>query len=650
MDIRFSRDEGAGKRHLFIGNEAVVRGCLECGVGFIAQYPGTPTSDIGETFKKILSEQPDLYDYIVHHWSTNEAVAISSCAGAAWAGIRALNPMKHVGLNVASDALSVIALDGPGPGALVCLVGSDPGSLGSHQEQNERFYSWMLHTPVIEPTDPQECHDWIKVAFNLSEKYDIPVYFRTSTRSAHSRGPVVVDDIKLPPKRGEFIRNIPKYCSLPPHAINNHVRLYERVEAIRAELPSLGLNRTILGDARIGVITSGIPFGYTMEALHQLGLDDVPVLKLGMIYPLNEDEIIAFSKDLDKVVIVEELEPFLEVKVREICQKHRLTLEVIGSEIFPKHNEYSTGLVASCLAKITGKSANPWIQKSQDIFSSYKPKIPARFPTFCPGCPERAMVMEIKKATHDLTKPRTIIAGDIGCYVMSFFPPLKITDFVICMSGGPSAAIGLSKKVDDKIIALIGDSTFMHTGLPVLADAVANDADFLWVIFDNRWVAMTGHQAPAGKGKLSIEKVAQAMGVSWLKVVDPFNVDATISTIREGLSKRGVKVIICQRECALMARRAYNQELRDIKEAEKPYAWDSYQVYNCVLCEECTEMLGCPAMRRTTDEFGNVVMKIDEDRCNYCGVCRQICPHGRIKKTAINPHLGEKLVLRRLEP
>mgnify|MGYP006290552615 CR=1 FL=1 len=652
MDIRFSLTEGKGKKHLFIGNEALVRGALECGVGFVAQYPGTPTSDIGETFQKILREEPELQKYLTHLWSANEAIATSSCAGAAWSGVRALNPMKHVGMNVASDPLSVIALNGPSPGALVIVVGSDPGSLGSHQEQNERFYSWMLHTPMIEPHSPQECHDWIKIAFELSEKYDVPVNFRMSTRSAHSRGIVEIDDLVLPGKKNreyEFERNTAKFCSLPPYAIDNHVRLYERIEKIIDAIPGLGLNKIIPGNASTGIITYGIPFGYAMEALHQLNLDDVPILKLGMTYPLNEQEIIDFTKNLEQVIIIEELEPFLEVKIGQILQKHGLVIKIVGKDVFPKHNEFSTGLVASCLASIMGKSLNPRIQGAQNIYNEMKPRIPARFPTFCPGCPERAMLMEIKKATNNLTKPKTIIAGDIGCYVMGIMPPLNISDFIICMSGGLSAAIGLSKKTSDKVIALIGDSTLMHTGLPVLADAVANDADVLLVVFDNRWVAMTGHQPPSGKGKISFEKLCNAIGVSWLKVVDPFDVDATAKAVETGLQKKGLKVIICQRECTLMAKRVFEQERRAMKACNAQFGVKSYQIYNCVMCEKCVELLSCPAIRRTQDEFGNEVMKIDEDRCTLCGVCAQICPHGRIKRTVIHPHLDEQLELRRLE-
>ena len=310
-DVRFTKSEG---KVLMLGNEALVRGCLEAGVSYVSQYPGTPTSDIGEYFHQIIRDYPEFGEYLVHHWAVNEAVAASACAGAAWTGCRSFNPMKHVGLNVASDALSVIALNGPNPGGMVISVGSDPGSLGSHQEQNERFYAWMLHLPTIEPHTPQECKDWVKLAFELSEKFDLVMNVRTSTRSAHSRGFVDLGTLVKGKKSGEFIRNIPKYNSLPPHAINNHIRLYERIEKLREIIPELGLNKIIPGDNRVGIITSGMPFGYTMEALNQLELNDVPILKLGMVYPLNYDQLTNYLQNLEKVVIIEELEPFLEVK------------------------------------------------------------------------------------------------------------------------------------------------------------------------------------------------------------------------------------------------------------------------------------------------------------------------------------------------
>ncbi len=633
-DTRFLDEQG---KVLMLGNEALVRGCLEAGVSYVSQYPGTPTSDIGEYFHQVLRENPEMSEYLVHHWAVNEAVATSACAGAAWTGCRSLNPMKHVGLNVASDALSVIALNGPNPGGMVVSIGSDPGSLGSHQEQNERFYAWMLHLPTIEPHTPQECKDWIKIAFDLSEKYDLVFDFRMSTRSAHSRGFVELEPLKKGKGKGEFIRNIPKFNSLPPHAINNHIRLYERIEKLRAAIPELGLNKIISGDNKIGIITSGMPFGYTMEALEQLGLNDVPVLKLGMIYPLNYKEITNFMQCLEKVIIIEELEPFLEMKIAEIAQNQRIKVEIIGEKFFPKYNEFSTGLVATCLAKIFNKTPNDQMIKAIDYFNSYKEVVPSRFPTFCAGCPERATLYSILKATNSLEN--TVICGDIGCYVMSFFPPQECSDLIICMSGGISAAIGMSTKTEQQIIALIGDSTFFHTGMPPLAEAVGYNSNVLLIIFENSWTAMTGHQDDVlryliNKG-FSIETICKAIGVPWLRVEDSYNPKKLIRTIEEGLKIKGLKVIIIKRECALQAHRWRISQIKDLEEKGEKIKEEVYQVYNCQMCYECARILSCPAIRRTViDE--KETMQIDEDRCIKCGVCFKICPNAAIHKSIFN--------------
>lgn len=644
-DRRFYLDEG--NKVLMIGNEALVRGCLEAGVSFVSQYPGTPSSDIGETFRKLLDNDEELAKNIVHHWAINEAVASSEAVGAAWTGARALNPMKHVGMNVASDALSVIALNGPGPGALVLVVGSDPGSLGSHQEQNDRFYSWMLHLPMIEPWSPQENKDWIKLSFELSEKYDIPIYFRTSTRVAHSRGIVKLGKLS-PPKDGHhFERNIPKYCSLPPHAINNHIRLYERIEEIRKAVPKLGFNRLIEGVSTTGIITAGMPYGYTMEALHQLGLDEISILKLGMIYPLNESEIVNYLKSLERVIIIEELEPFLEVKISEICHKNNVNIEIIGQyhqgkPAFPKSNEYSTGLVAEVLAKIFDKQPDQTMIKAQQYYRTFQNVIPKRFPTFCAGCPERATLYAINKATNGLNN--TIIAGDIGCYVMSFFPPNEITDFIICMSGGLSAAIGMSTKTDQNIIALIGDSTFLHTGMSPLAEAVNYDSNITLVIFENNWVAMTGHQEVVGvtNQKLSIEKICEAIGVKQLVVADSWDPKNLTKTFEKFQKIKGVKVIIIKRECALQVHRRRQKEIRRLKDAGEKVYEEVFQMAGCQVCLECTKVLACPAIRLTeVDEIET--MQIDEDRCIRCGVCLEVCPNKAIKKHEIHALHGKEV-------
>lgn len=633
-DTRFIQDHG---KVLMLGNEAVVRGCLEAGVAYVSQYPGTPTSDIGEYFHQVLRENPEMKDYLIHNWAVNEAVATSACAGAAWTGCRTLNPMKHVGLNVASDALSVIALNGPNPGAMVIVVGADPGSLGSHQEQNERFYTWMLHLPCFEPHTPQECKDYTKIAFELSEKYDLIMEIRTSTRSAHSRGFVELGELKKGMSKGNFVRNIPKFNSLPPHAINNHVRLYERIEKIRIIIPELKINKVFLGSDRIGIITSGMPFGYTMEALEKLGLTDVPVLKLGMIYPLNYQEITEFLNPLEKVIIIEELEPFLEMKVAEIAHHSKLKVEIVGQEFFPKYNEYSTGLVATSLAKIFNKTPSKQMNEAIEYFNSYGKIIPSRFPTFCAGCPERATLYTILKATNNLEN--TVISGDIGCYVMSFFPPQECSDLVICMSGGISAAIGMSTKTDQNIIAMIGDSTFFHSGMSPLAEAVGYNSNVLLFIFENSWTAMTGHQDDVlrfliNKG-FSIEKICKAIGVPWLKVEDSYNPKRLINTIEQALKVKGLKVIIIKRECGLQAHRWRTSQIRKFKDQGQKVQEVAYQITGCQMCYECARILSCPAIRRTEID-GRETMQIDEDRCIQCGVCYQICPNKAIHKSVVN--------------
>ncbi|TFG19754.1 MAG: indolepyruvate ferredoxin oxidoreductase subunit alpha [Promethearchaeota archaeon] len=633
-DLRFFKESG---KVLMLGNEAIVRGCLEAGVSYVSQYPGTPTSDIGESFHQVLREFPEFQEYLVHQWAVNEAVATSSCAGAAWTGIRAFNPMKHVGLNVASDALSVIALNGPNPGGMVIGVGSDPGSLGSHQEQNERFYAWMLHLPTIEPHTPQECKDWIKLAFDLSEKYDLIMNLRTSTRSAHSRGYVNLEPLRKGKPKGEFIRNIPKYNSLPPHTINNHIRLYERIERLRTDLPKLKFNKIYEGDNKIGIITSGMPFGYTMEALNQLNLNDVPILKLGMIYPLNYEEIINFVQKLDKVIVIEELEPFLEVKVSEIAQINNINVEVLGSKYFPKSNEFSTGLVAISLAKIFGVSPKNSMLNAINYFNSYKDIIPSRFPTFCAGCPERATLYSILKATNQLEN--SVVCGDIGCYVMSFFPPQQCSDLIICMSGGLSAAIGMSTKTDQKVLAMIGDSTFFHTGLSPLAEAIGYDSNILLIIFDNSWTAMTGHQNDVLryliKKDFSIENVCRALGVPWLRVEDSYNPKKLTKSIEEALNTKGLKVIVVKRECGLQAHRFRMSQIKLITDQGKKVQEEIYHISGCQMCHECSRILSCPAIRKIKLN-GYETMQIDDDRCIRCGVCYEICPNGAIHKSIIN--------------
>ncbi|MHA1356775.1 MAG: thiamine pyrophosphate-dependent enzyme [Candidatus Helarchaeota archaeon] len=621
---------------MLIGNMAMTRACLEAGIQFVSQYPGTPVTDMGTYFSQVAPRVPGLY----FQWSSNESAAITAAAGASWCGVKSLAIMKHVGVNVAADALSVIAINGPtsadGRGGLLVICGGDPGSLGSHSEQNDRFYSWMLHLVHFEPANVREAKDWIPEALDISQQFDLVSYFRVTSRVAHT-----VEEVELKPlakyraEKGNFIKDIPKYCSLPPHCINNHKRVYERMEKI---LPSIAkYNQLIPGDANFGIVTGGVPFGYTMEALRKLDLEDVPVLKLGVIHPINDDQFVEFANDLDKILVVEELESFIELQVKRIAQENRITAEIVGGKVIRKWGELNTGEVATGISKFLGKPLDTSINERLTKYQKYLALVPPRPPTFCPGCPERALLYSIKKATNE---DETIYAGDIGCYVMSFFPPMGITDWVICMSGGLGAAIGASFETDQEILALMGDSTFYHTGIQILVNAVYNKANVILFILDNSWTAMTGgHPHPGaginGMGEITpipnIRNICASLGIKWVKVIDPFNPYLMTRTILEARKQTGVKVIVSQRECMLQYTKRQRKTIPKGVRTKEIY-W--IEPERCQMCGTCAEQLCCTALRRNKE-----YMSIDEDRCTLCGVCYQICPNDAIAHTIINPHL-----------
>ncbi len=336
------------------------------------------------------------------------------------------------------------------------------------------------------------------------------------------------------------------------------------------------------------------------------------------------------------------------MKIAEIAQKYKIDVEIIGQKYFPKHNEYSTGLVTTCLAKIFGKQPNDQITKALDYFNSYKEIIPSRFPTFCAGCPERATLYSILKATNNLTN--TVICGDIGCYVMSFFPPQLCSDLVICMSGGISSAIGMSAKTDQNVVAFIGDSTFFHTGMAPLVEAVGYNSNLLLIIFENSWTAMTGHQDDVLrhliKRGFSIEKICRAIGVPWLKVGDSYHPKKLTNTIEEALKTKGLKVIIIKRECGLQAHKWRMAQIKSLQENGEKVQDISFFIGGCSMCHVCSRTLSCPAIRRVENE-GIEEMQIDQDRCIKCGVCYEICPNGAIRKSIINV-FGEEVPFREI--
>ncbi|TFF89045.1 MAG: indolepyruvate ferredoxin oxidoreductase subunit alpha [Promethearchaeota archaeon] len=627
------------KKVVLTGNEAFIRGALEAGVSFVSQYPGTPVSDVGVTISELTKSVSNLY----FQWASNEAASLEASAGASWSGIKSLCPMKHVGVNVASDPMSVIAINGPlsssGDGGLVILVGGDPGSLGSHCEQNDRFYSWMFHMCHLEPSNVQEAKDFMKAGYEISSKFDVITYLRTTSRISHTREDIILDELNLEQTlEGNFEKNIPKYCSLPPHCITNHKKVYERME--RLEPYSKRFNKIIPGDNKLGLITAGVPFGYLIEANRKLGLDNVPILKLGCINPINKNQVIEFCEDLETILIVEELEPFVEVQIKKIIQESGLAVKIYGHEYVRKYNELSVADVVQSLSKLTNIPIDQTDQKILSRYNKYSHLVPPRPPTFCAGCPERALIYCIRKATDE---KQTIYAGDIGCYVMSFFPPLGITDWVICMGGGLGAAVGASKVNKKPVLALMGDSTFYHTGLPGIVNATYNQANVILFILDNAWTGMTGgHPNPNsginGMGEIvekpDIGQIVKSLGAEWVRVVDPYQPKSMINTIREAMQLSGLRVIVSKRECMLQYQKRNRESI--LSDPRKVYYWIDPE--RCQMCGECYEQLCCTALKRVMFN-GEEVMSIDQARCTKCGVCQIACLNSAVVKTELNVHL-----------
>ncbi len=547
----------ANKKIILLGNEAIVRGALEEGVNFVSTYPGTPASEIGNLFFK-LAPQIGVY----FEFSTNEKVALEAGIGASFSNLKTLVAMKSFGLNVALDALLPFLYTGT-KGPTVIVVADDPSCHSSAQsEENIRPISYLAHIPTLEPSDPQECKDFTKLAFKISGKFKIPVMIRTTTRVAHQKMPVKLGELKkILPAEGEFIKEPKRYVTLPPRVLEMKRELLEKIEKIKKFSEISPINSIDRGStpikSNLGIITSGISYLYVMEALKELNLN-LPVLKLGFFYPLPEEKIKKFLKNLKKVLIVEELEPYLEKEVERLAREVNCKLEVIGKKILPEIGELRPEIVTLAIAKFAGKKFK--IENSLKI-ENLKLKIHRRFPQLCPGCPYWLVFSAIKKAVN----PKEVIfGGDIGCYMLFGTPYMNVQDYLSCMGSSIGIAHGIKKATKQKLITFIGDSTFFHAGIPALINTVFNKSNPLIIVLDNQTTAMTGHQphpgAPAGYPQsgcngIKIENIVQACGVKNLKVIDPVNQEEFIQTIKEFLEKEEVSVIVARRICALLAKK-----------------------------------------------------------------------------------------------
>lgn len=539
-----------GKKIILLGNEAIVRGALEAGVNFVSTYPGTPASEIGNNFFRIAKAAGVYFEF-----STNEKVALEAGIGASFSGLKTLVAMKNFGLNVCLDALIPLLYTGT-KGPTVIIVADDPSCHSSAQsEENTRPFAGLVHIPVLEPSDPQECLDFTKLAFQISEKFKMPVMIRTTTRVAHQRMPVKLGDYESGIKnKGEFIKDPKRFITLPPRVLEMKKELLEKIEKIREFSEKSKINKTEGNrKSKIGIITSAISYLYVKESLKGLNLD-LPVLKLGIFYPSPNKKTKNFIKGLKKVLIVEELEASLEEWVKGLAKEVNPKLQIFGKNLLPTVGELKPEYVILAIAKISNKK-----YKIQNT----KYKIPAskRPPQLCPGCPYWLVISAIKKAV-DVEK--VIFGGEIGCYMLFGNPPVNLQDYLSCMGSSVGIAHGIKKALrqaqgKQKLITFVGDSSFFHAGIPALINTVFNKSNPLIIILNNETTAMTGHQPHPGAPKegegIKIEEVVKSLGIKNLKVIDPINQEEFTNTVKEFLEKDEVSVIVAKRPCIFVAKK-----------------------------------------------------------------------------------------------
>ena len=580
------------------GNEAIARGAWEAGVKVAAAYPGTPSTEILETLAEYPAE--DLHA----QWSTNEKVALDVAIGASFAGRRALAAMKHVGLNVAADAFMSINYIGVN-GGLVLAVCDDPGIHSSQNEQDTRIYGVLSSVPVLEPSDAQEALEFTRLAFDMSETFDTPVIVRSTTRLSHTRSPVVLGDRTVPPQRA-FIEKPSKNVMIPAHARPRHGLVIERETKLKAYLADSPINRWEEGDTSFGVITAGTCYPYVREVL-----PDANVLKLGASWPLPDDLLRRYCESVDRIFVVEELEPVIEKEIRA------LGFQVEGKCFFPRTGELSPELVRAGFEKAG-------ILEPPPLRNTWTPEPLVRPPVLCAGCPHTSSFMAVRASGAR-------VAGDIGCYTLACLDPLRGMDTTVSMGSSIGNAVGMAKAGETKpVVATIGNSTFLHAGIPALINAVYNQANITVLLLDNHITAMTGGQQHPGTGKtitgedapaVDYEALVRAVGVKWVRKVDSYDLAAMHQDLRDAINFRGVAVLIADRPCVLDPVKIKGPAFAVVEE-------------QCNACQACMN-LGCPAITWSAGSFeGRHKVQIDASLCIGCTLCAQVCTVDCIKTVA----------------
>ena len=573
------------KKTIMLGNEAIARGAYEAGVKLSSAYPGTPSTEISEYLAK--------YDEVYTEWAPNEKVAAEVAIGASISGVRSMACMKHVGLNVASDPLYTFSYTGVGGGSVI-VVADDPGLASSQNEQDTRMIARAAHVPVLEPSDSNEAKEFVKLGYEISEKYDTPVILRTTTKLAHSQSTVELCDREEAEDK-PYERNVSKYVMMPASAIGRHLYVEQREISLARDAATLPVNRMEMRDRKIGFITAGIAYQYVKEVC-----PDASVLKLGLTNPISRELVEKFIGEVETVYIFEELEPVIEEQVRA------WGFDVKGKELFTKQGEYSANMLKKALFGEDGA-----VFERQDC--------PARPPILCPGCPHRSVFSVLNKL-------KIHAAGDIGCYTLGAVAPLGVIDTTICMGASISSLHGMEKARGKEYVknwvAVIGDSTFLHTGVNSLINLVYNKSTATVMILDNRTTGMTGHQEHAATGKtlkgedtyaIDLAELCRAIGVPSVIEIDAFDVPGLTETIKNAVASDILTVIIAKAPCALLKGQKFPNKCAVDKD-------------KCKKCGACMK-IGCPAMTRD----GDGTVKIDPTMCNGCGLCKNYCRFGAIE-------------------
>ncbi len=614
-----------GSKELMMGNEAVARGAIEAGAAIAIGYPGTPSSEVIAT---LISISDDIG--MRAEWAVNEKVAFDIAAGISMAGTRCLVTMKSAGLNVASDSIMSVAY-GDVDGGLVIYVADDPGAHAGMEEQDSRVFTGMVLLPMIDVSDPQDAKDAIVKAFDLSEEFKIPVFVRSTSSVAHMRAVVQLGQRREMVLKAELTRDIRKYTRASPvWCQEQHALLNERIEEMRTVVDGSELNTSHVPEgSRFGVVASGISWTYLKEVITRHSLIGIATFKVGTVNPLPENSLKAFVGGLERVLILEELEPFIEKEVKALMFDSGKEVIIMGKGTgsLRRVGDYNYDLVEEAVGELLGESLAGTGAPSQATVESARRLAPRRPLPFCPGCPHRGTYTAMSRAFKELgyKKDEVVVTGDIGCTILGMHPPFDMCWNEVSMGASIALAIGYKYAGYDKpVVATIGDSTFFHAGIPPAINAVWKDTDIVIAVLDNRITAMTGHQlspssdyttAGEASGTISIEAILEAAGINNVDVVDPYDLDATKQAFVDALNAKGPTAVVLRRTCSLVARR--------LRMIAGPSRVDPDKCTSCLLC---LRTVSCPAM--STGENGKV--EIDPSTCNGCAICVQICPFDAI--------------------